>query len=198
MVQLKKKVTLKKKVLDENPPLEENLVKESAPKKEDIRKENPPLEENTITENSPKKNYKWLYFVLILLLLLGGYYWLGNNNSTDDSEKVELTAPSEVEQATPIDSTESVKEDSVKSENGEGLDESTLPSETQTKDSAKNSPAETVKNHGFSSSANVEQKALEVIRGVYGNGNERKSILGEQYTDIQNRVNEMYRNGLVH
>lgn len=44
----------------------------------------------------------------------------------------------------------------------------------------------------------IEQKALDVIRGVFGNGQERKDKLGAEYTEIQKRVNEMYRNGLVH
>ena len=44
----------------------------------------------------------------------------------------------------------------------------------------------------------IEQKALDVIRGVFGNGQERKDKLGAEYAEIQKRVNEMYRNGLVY
>lgn len=43
----------------------------------------------------------------------------------------------------------------------------------------------------------LEQKAIAVIRGTYGNGLERKQKLGDEYTVIQNKVNEMYRDGLV-
>ena len=32
-----------------------------------------------------------------------------------------------------------------------------------------------------------------VIRGSYGNGGVRKQKLGEQYLEVQNRVNEIYR-----
>ena len=42
-----------------------------------------------------------------------------------------------------------------------------------------------------------EKTALEVIRGVYGNGLERKQNLGDRYAEIQSIVNEMYRKGLV-
>ena len=42
-----------------------------------------------------------------------------------------------------------------------------------------------------------EEKAKEVIRGNYGNGEVRKQKLGDQYSEIQSKVNEMYRNGLV-
>lgn len=43
----------------------------------------------------------------------------------------------------------------------------------------------------------IEEQAHKVIRGDYGNGLERKQKLGDKYTVIQNKVNEMYRDGLV-
>ena len=46
-------------------------------------------------------------------------------------------------------------------------------------------------------SGTLEEKAREVIRGNYGNGEVRKQKLGDQYAEIQGKVNEMYRNGLV-
>lgn len=44
----------------------------------------------------------------------------------------------------------------------------------------------------------VEQKALEVIRGDFGNNPERRRKLGSDYEVIQKKVNEMYRKGLVY
>lgn len=46
-------------------------------------------------------------------------------------------------------------------------------------------------------SGNLEENARQVIRGVFGNGQERKDKLGSAYSEIQGRVNEMYRQGLV-
>lgn len=43
----------------------------------------------------------------------------------------------------------------------------------------------------------AEQAARQVIKGVYGNGQERKQKLGSRYADIQHVVNEMYRTGQV-
>ena len=43
----------------------------------------------------------------------------------------------------------------------------------------------------------VEEEAIEVIRGKYGNGDVRKRNLGDRYAEIQSKVNEMYRNGQV-
>ena len=43
---------------------------------------------------------------------------------------------------------------------------------------------------------NVETQALKVIRGEYGNNPQRKSILGKDYSVIQNKVNELKRKGV--
>jgi len=38
---------------------------------------------------------------------------------------------------------------------------------------------------------NIDELARDVIRGKYGNGNERKEALGDKYDAVQKRVNEM-------
>lgn len=43
------------------------------------------------------------------------------------------------------------------------------------------------------SSDDVEKLANEVIRGNFGNGQVRKDLLGEYYKQVQDRVNEIYR-----
>ena len=43
----------------------------------------------------------------------------------------------------------------------------------------------------------VEELALQVIRGDYGNNPVRRKKLGERYQEIQERVNQMYREGKV-
>lgn len=47
-------------------------------------------------------------------------------------------------------------------------------------------------------SGDVEENARRVIRGDFGNGMERRDKLGTSYSEIQGKVNEMYRQGLVH
>ena len=44
-------------------------------------------------------------------------------------------------------------------------------------------------------SSDIEAEALKVIRGEYGTGFERKLKLGSKYREIQNRVNELKRQG---
>ena len=46
-------------------------------------------------------------------------------------------------------------------------------------------------------SDDVTKEALSVIRGNYGNNPDRRRLLKERYQEIQNKVNEMYRNGQV-
>jgi FtsZ-interacting cell division protein ZipA len=43
----------------------------------------------------------------------------------------------------------------------------------------------------------LEEKAWRVIRGDFGNGLDRKQALGSEYDVIQQKVNELYRNGKV-
>lgn len=43
---------------------------------------------------------------------------------------------------------------------------------------------------------NVEIEAMKVIRGDYGNGAKRKQLLGKQYQIIQERVNQLKREGV--
>lgn len=44
---------------------------------------------------------------------------------------------------------------------------------------------------------NIEETVLSVIRGNYGNNPVRRRKLGDRYQEIQDRVNQMYREGKV-
>lgn len=46
-------------------------------------------------------------------------------------------------------------------------------------------------------SGDIEENVRRVIRGDFGNGQERRDKLGSSYSEIQGKVNEMYRQGLV-
>lgn len=45
-------------------------------------------------------------------------------------------------------------------------------------------------------SDNIEQEAMNVIRGIYGNVPERREILGGKYKVIQNKVNQLKKEGI--
>lgn len=44
-------------------------------------------------------------------------------------------------------------------------------------------------------SDDIQAEALKVIKGEYGDGSKRKALLGSRYQEIQNRVNELKRQG---
>lgn len=60
------------------------------------------------------------------------------------------------------------------------------------KKSSKNSDAEDISKKKLTKE-DIEKYALEVIRGNYGNGAERKKKLGANYITIQKRVNELMK-----
>ena len=55
---------------------------------------------------------------------------------------------------------------------------------------------QTLSNNNENTNSDIEQKALDVIRGKYGNGNERKEKLGSDYSAVQKKVNELYKQGI--
>lgn len=63
--------------------------------------------------------------------------------------------------------------------------------------SSDSNPAEAKPVVSDPSMGGVEEKALQVIRGDFGNGDERKRNLGNEYDAIQQRVNELYREGRI-
>jgi hypothetical protein len=44
--------------------------------------------------------------------------------------------------------------------------------------------------------SSIEEKTQQVIRGAFGNGSDRKAALGNEYSAIQKRVNDLYRIGI--
>ena len=53
-------------------------------------------------------------------------------------------------------------------------------------------------NNSVDNSQNIEELARAVIRGDYGNGDERKARLGNLYNEVQKRVNEILGNNISH
>lgn len=94
----------------------------------------------------------------------------------------------------------------AKANNNQVAEQSTKQNPTIIAESAKpaqSKPATTETTKSFSTtsapvSGDVEENARRVIRGDFGNGQERRDKLGSSYYEIQGKVNEMYRQGLVH
>lgn len=157
------------------------------------------------TSDAPKsRKMIWLIIGVIVLCFLG--YFIFSKPDNDGQKPVVVEDKTEVENiSVPSDTTnskEAVKEGVGETESeivensNNNVDESTAmvesvkPTENTTIDNAKTSVRTT------NVSNDVEAEAMKVIRGDYGIGQERKNKLGDKYQTIQNRVNELKREGL--
>ncbi len=211
MVQIKKKVTLKTKTEQSAEPTQQTVQPSLREKQSDGSNE---------PAASQKNGSKYLIgTIAVVALLCGGYYLLSDrtessgenptvqvtensNSNKDDNNQAESansnnentgdSSSDQAEESNPSNSKVSTEnEDRSVSLN----EEQAAPTTNETSSHEANS---TIGNTESSlPSGSLEQKAKEVIRGNYGNGIERKQKLGEQYTEIQGKVNEMYKKGLV-
>lgn len=198
MVQLKKKVTLKTKRADSDV-------------KQDIQPKNTALQEPVNKTGGGNKRNLWAFLGIVVWAAILFFVFVGKDNETSVQTNVAqnpVTAKSDSikpakteETAEKVDSTNVEKTDNtLKEEPTKATAE--MPSlESNSKQSSKLDVVKEEKKTQTSSAIPVndslEQKAIAVIRGTYGNGLERKQKLGDKYTVIQNKVNEMYRDGLV-
>jgi hypothetical protein len=154
MVQIKKKVTLKKKVE---------------------------------TPSASRKTWIWLLCSLLVVVVIAVFLYPRVDKETPDVTTNEVDTPSVLTSDNITESIDSTKQDEIVIE--ETVVETTKVEPTQVQDvtSSINITVE-----------NVEQKAWAVIRGNYDNNPIRRQKLGEDYQVIQDKVNELYRKGLVH
>lgn len=177
-VKLKHKVQLRKKVEEIQPPIEP--TPELAP--------------------TPKSN-NWIWWVVaVIVLCVIGYFVF----SKSDSEQPAQTETEVVKEVVAVDSVD------IADAQTEGVQDEANAEEAQTEQSAEESKPETnapvtnastqqTQSNAVESTSvtnNVEAEAMKVIRGDYGIGEERKAKLGSKYQPIQNRVNELKREGV--
>ncbi len=160
-----------------------------------------------------KGSSKGLVIAAVLVVALGAFWFFNRDTtngvdgepsttsvvSSEDSTAVEDGATT----ATPIDSINNVPGETVSGmDNGEATD----PSVSSKGSEVSSTPANSEVVAGKPTSGgrvtdlpvdegSVEDKARQVIDGVYGNGKDRKRALGDEYLTIQARVNEIYRAG---
>ena len=149
-------------------------------------------EENTYTSNNRGKLIAVIVVVLAILALVA-YRSCGSGQEkeseptntivSDSTEKEKPDTASNVKKATVP---EAEQEQNNVGENTDAASATPTNSDESTKQAT--APVSTT-------NSSVEEKAMQVWDGVYGNGTERKSKLGSDYKAVQKRVNEMYRNG---
>ncbi len=161
------------------------------------------------TGNEPKatdrKTKPWLWIAVAAIVVTAGVIGFMQMNPSSGNEKGgdSVTAT--------VDTTTTEKTDSASASTGEdavsGADASPTASENattsgntkekETSTQSQNSSSDYVGATGGQFTGSVIDEARQVIRGVYGNGSVRKQKLGSRYSEIQSKVNEMYRNGQV-
>ena len=148
-------------------------------------------------KSTDTNNKKWLWILLLLIAVIAAIFWgMNRNNGVDDSPKAQPV----------VEQNDSIVNDSTKSQTGtETSQEATeMPSNSDENVSAPQvqGPSESTDNSTAAApvenaSGDVESLVKEVLSGKYGNWPERERMLGNRYNEVQKRVNEMYRNGLV-
>lgn len=198
MVQLKKKVTLKTKRADSDV-------------KQDIQPKNTVPQEPVNKTGGGNKRNLWVFLGIVVLAAILFFVFVGKDNEISVktnvaqnhvTAKADSIQPAKTEEtAEKVDSTNVEKTDNTLKEEPTKATAEMPASESNSKQSSKPDVVKEEKKTQTSSAipvnGSLEQKAIAVIRGTYGNGLERKQKLGDEYTVIQNKVNEMYRDGLV-
>lgn len=148
---------------------------------------------------------KWIIIALIIAAIAAcAYFFMGGNKDKENTDK-------EIPQTEQNDSTQNSENASDSTANSVSQTEKNTPTsdaepaatpesdkkESGLSDSQNQTPVTSPAESNAATSGDIEENARRVIRGEFGNGKERKAKLGTSYSEIQNKVNEMYRQGLV-
>ena len=191
MVSLKHKVTLRRKVAQEEETENQSI---SSP--------------HSAGKSSKAKIIGGL--VVVAVIIAGGVFFANNDKANDNgSSKPAAEAVAQEGEKHDADDNVSTTEPKGKARGvpSDVAEERTAANETKPESSAadeshvttstEKSMNTTVEKSDNNVDGDVETNARRVIRGDFGNGQVRKNRLGSSYSEIQGRVNEMYRQGLV-
>lgn len=223
MVSIKHKVTLKTKVAQgetpeaiESPKVtlkrkqpEAPVVAEPKPAHAPTQPTAEPKQEQKSVSPTPqpekKSNTGKVIGGLVAAAIIAGIFFFINNkeseNGNDNTQTEAITHNTEESYANTTSSTTPAKaNDNQVAEQPAKREPATIAEPAKP---AQSKPATTETTKSFSTtsapvSGDVEENARRVIRGDFGNGQERRDKLGSSYYEIQGKVNEMYRQGLVH
>ena len=153
-------------------------------------------------QNEPKKKSPLMLIAIIAVISMGIFWFINSSKNENQATPVVNEAPSVYNDS--VTPQAEVATDTVQTEQPIVTNSSTQETPTNaeqansTNANAKiNNNSSVSKNNASSNSVNqgtIEEKAKQVMDGVFGNGTDRKSALGGEYEAIQAKVNEMYRN----
>ncbi|MDR0573062.1 MAG: hypothetical protein LBG96_03365 [Tannerella sp.] len=169
--------------------------------------------------SKPEKKSKWRLWLLLVIIAIVVVIFLVRKCSTKGNDAANESTPAQVEQpATVTEQAPAAKEKAVaptlaaedtdKPASEETLEPATSEQPTTKPAESVTTPAQSVQPATVKPAASptlsvlpqgtLEEKVQKVIRGDFGNGEDRKRALGSEYKEIQRKVNEMYRNGNVY
>ena len=149
-------------------------------------------EENTYTSNNRGKLIAVIVVVLAILALVA--YRSCGSGQEKESEPTNTIVSDSTEKEKP-DTASNVKKATVPEAEQEQNNVGENTGDVSAAPTNSDEPTKQTSASVSTSNSSVEEKAMQVWDGVYGNGTERKSKLGSDYKAVQKRVNEMYRNG---
>jgi hypothetical protein len=180
--------------------------------KNDEVSSNSNISNETKKTETKKKKSPILILVTLAVLILGGIFWFINNTNKKQAEtvlktEVPVTLPAEADAADgqSAEITNTITENNLQSGEASSTPTETAESLSVSANSkninsngiespAANQLSTTSEASTMMTSGSIEEKARQVISGAYGNGLDRKSALGDEYSVIQAKVNEIYQN----
>ena len=149
-------------------------------------------EENTCTSNNRGKLIVVIVVVLAILAFVA--YRSCDSDQEKESEPTNTIVSDSTEKEKP-DTASNVKKTTAPETEQEQNNVGENTGDVSAAPTNSDEPTKQTSASVSTSNSSVEEKAMQVWDGVYGNGTERKSKLGSDYKAVQKRVNEMYRNG---
>ena len=149
-------------------------------------------EENTCTSNNRGKLITVIVVVLAILAFVAYRSYSSGQEKESEPTKTIVSDSTEKEKT---DTTSNVKKTTAPETEQEQNNVGENTGDVSAAPTNSDEPTKQTSASVSTSNSSVEEKAMQVWDGVYGNGTERKSKLGSDYKAVQKRVNEMYRNG---
>ena len=154
-------------------------------------------------EEPKKKGFAWLWALIgiaIVLAVLGMIFLRDGNKEEPAEEPVETVA-----EGMPGDSavSDEAEAPTPEAENNAEAAPAAAPAEStpvaapaeSTPVAAPATPKASAVDLSAQPTGSVKEEAKNVIKGIYGDGSERKNRLGDRYKEIQRRVNKRKRSG---
>ncbi len=177
----------------------------SKPRERDFDLTKDTSEPNPVPPTPPSPNkWKRIAGISALAAVLGGagiagYHQLKDTDPVVSPDSAAIVSDT-VNRSEPIDSIETIPivegDAAVKDESAPEIKEQSVE-QTEDKAKAVDNVSDNTSSAKTTIQGTVDELALRVIRGDYGNNPVRRKKLGDRYQEIQDKVNQMYREGKV-